>query len=281
MSIEVFLAVLGAALLHAAWNALVKVSADRLVLVAVIKLGTTAVALAALPFIELPPPEAWPYVAASVVIHTGYFLFLVIAYRFGDLSQVYPIARGAAPLLVAALAVLLFGETLSGQNVLALLLISCGIMSLMLVRRTDGMVQVKAVVAALATSCFTAGYTLADGMGARLSANPHDYILWLNVFNGLPIIAIALFARRGNFAPQLRKVWKPGLLSGAVALLAYWIVLWASTQAPIALVAAVREASIVFAVMFGVVFLKERLDLRRMIAVFLTTLGLVFLKAGK
>jgi drug/metabolite transporter (DMT)-like permease len=215
------------------------------------------------------------------VIHTGYFLFLVIAYRFGDLSQVYPIARGAAPLMVALVSVVFLGDSLSGQNVLALLLISCGIMSLMLVRRADGTVQVKAVAAALAMSMFTAGYTVADGMGARVAAGAHDYLLWLNVFNGLPIIAIALVVRRATFVPQLGKVWKASLLSAAVSLLAYWIVLWAITQAPMALVAAVREASIVFAVMIGAVFLKERLDLRRVVAVFVTTVGLVFLKAGK
>lgn len=281
MSIEIFLAVLCAALLHAIVNAQLKISADRLVLLAISKLATTAIALGSLPFIEMPPPDVWPYIFASVVIHTGYFLFLVVAYRLGDLSQVYPISRGAAPLLVGVLGVFLLGDTLSQQNVIALLLISFGIMSLMLVRRADGAIQTRAVVAALATACFTAGYTIVDGMGVRLSASAHEYIIWLNVFNGLPIVAIALFARRASFASQMIKVWKPSLGSAAMGLLAYWIVLWASTQAPIALVAAVREASIVFAVVIGAIFLKERLDLRRIFAVFLTITGLVALKTSK
>lgn len=281
MTLTVFLAVLAAAFLHAGWNAFVKISADRLVLMAVAKICSTVIALLAIPHIDVPPPEAWPYITASVVIHTGYFLFLVIAYRFGDLSQVYPLARGAAPLIVAAIAVPLLGETLSQQNLWAILLISAGVVSLMLTRQADGAIQTQAVLAALATACFTAGYTIVDGAGVRLCATPESYMLWLNVFNGLPIIAVALVLRRGTFVPQAGKVWKVALASTVVSLFAYWIVLWATTQAPISLVAAVREASMVFAVMFGVVFLKERLDLRRLASVFVTLAGLVMMKTSR
>jgi drug/metabolite transporter (DMT)-like permease len=280
MSVGVFLAVLFAALLHATWNALVKISADRLVLLAVLKIATTVVAVVSLPFVTMPPTEAWPYIAASVVIHTAYFLFLTIAYRFGDLSQVYPLSRGVAPLIVAGLAVFVLGETLGPQALVALLLISFGIMS-MIFSGKGAAGQPKAVAAALATGCFIAGYTVADGAGARLSADAQSYLMWLNVFNGIPIILIAAVRRPGTLVPQLRLVWKAGALSAIVSLLAYWIVLWASTQAPVALVAAVREVSMVFAVIFGVVLLKEKLELRKMLSIFVTLSGIVLLRASK
>lgn len=280
MSIEVFLAVLFAALLHATWNGLVKISADRLVLLAVLKIFTTLVAVAFLPFTTIPPMEAWPYIAASVVIHTAYFLFLTIAYKFGDLSQVYPLSRGVAPLIVAGLAVFVLGETLGQQSLVALLLISLGIIS-MIFSGKGAAGQPKAVAAALATGCFIAGYTVADGAGARLSADAHSYLMWLNIFNGIPIILIAIALRRRQMALQFRLVWKMGALSAGISLLAYWIVLWASTQAPLALVAAVREMSIVFAVLFGVIFLKEKLNLRKVLSIFVTLSGTVLLRANR
>lgn len=280
MSIGVFLAVLCAALLHASWNALVKVSADRLVLLAVLKVTTTVIAVASIPFISIPPVEAWPYIAASVAIHTAYFLFLTISYRFGDLSQVYPVSRGAAPLLVAGFAVVVLGETLELQASIALLLISCGIMSLVFSEK-GAIGQPKAVGAALATGCFIAGYTVADGAGARLTQDALSYILWLNVFNGIPIILIAAALRRGELVPQARQVWKGGALSAIISLAAYWIVLWASTQAPLALVAAVREASIVFALLFGAIFLKEKVNLRKVMSVFVTLTGTALLRVSK
>lgn len=209
MSIGVFFAVLGAALLHASWNALVKVSADRLVLLAVLKITTTVFAVASIPFIATPPVEAWPYIAASVVIHTAYFLFLSISYRFGDLSQVYPVSRGVAPLLVAGFAAIMLGETLGLQASIALLLICCGIMSLIFSEK-GALGQPKAIGAALATGCFIAGYTVADGAGARLSQDALSYILWLNVFNGIPIILIAAVRRRSGLAHQAKRVWKMG-----------------------------------------------------------------------
>lgn len=280
MSVGVFLAVLCAALLHASWNALVKVSADKLVLLAVLKITTTAFAVVSIPFVSMPPIEAWPYIAASVAIHTAYFLFLTVSYKFGDLSQVYPVSRGVAPLLVAGFAIIVLGETLEVQASIALLLISCGIMSLVFSEK-GAVGQPKAIGAALATGCFIAGYTVADGAGARLSHDAHSYILWLNAFNGIPIILIAAARRRRELFPQAKRVWKMGALSAIISLAAYWIVLWASTQAPLALVAAVREASIVFALLFGVLFLKEQVNLRKVLSVFVTLTGTALLRAGK
>lgn len=281
MTTEVFLAVLVAALLHASWNALVKVSTDRLVLLAVLKIGTTVFAVASIPFITVPPAEAWPYIIASTVIHTGYFLFLVQSYRFGDLSHVYPIQRGVAPLLVAGVSAIFLGEVLGIQATIALLLIAAGIMSLVLTTGQDGWRSPKAVSAALATACFTAGYTVVDGTGARLTGAAHDYVLWLNVVNGIPILLIAMALRWGTIRQQVGTVWRAGMLSGIVSLFSYWIVLWAATQAPLALVAAVRETSMIFAILIGAVFLKERIDLRRLASVFVTMTGAALLKLAR
>lgn len=281
MTIDVFLLVLGAALLHAAWNALVKVSADRLILLAIMMAGQAAFAVAALPFVAVPPPESWPYIVMSTVLNTGYFMFLISAYRFGDLSHVYPLARGVAPLLVAVAAAVFAGEVLGTQATLSVVIIAIGIMSLMLTRGAEAFQEPRAIFFALGTGLFIAGYTIVDGLGVRLAGSAHSYILWLNLFNGLPTIALALVLRRGQISQQVRKVWKIAAVSGVVSLLAYWIVLWAMTQAPLALVSAVRETSMVFAVLFGVFFLKERLDIARLVSTFITLLGAVLLKTSK
>lgn len=281
MSVGVFFAILGAALLHAAWNALVKGSSDRLSVMALFNAGTLLISLVLLPFVDIPPAAVWPHILASTVIHTGYFLFLILSYRYGDLSHVYPLSRGTAPLIVALLAFVFIGETLSGQGLLAVFLICAGIMSMVLVKGAEGVRRPKAVAAALATAAFIACYTLVDGTGARLSASALSYLLWVNILNSLPIMVIALIARRGQIRRQAKKHWKTGFLSGGVSLLAYWIVLWAATQAPLAMVAAVRETSMVFAVLIGVFFLKERLDLRRLLSVFVTLSGAVLLKFSR
>lgn len=283
MTLGVFLAVLGAALLHATWNALVKISADRLVLLAVLKTVTTGVAVASVPFLPPLPVEVWPYLAASVVIHTAYFLFLTVSYRLGDLSHVYPLSRGVAPLIVAVLAFVLLGERLGEQALIALVLISAGIISLTFggMQGKEGRGQPKAVLAALATGAMIAGYTVADGAAVRHAPDALSYLLWLNVFNGVPIILIAVLRRRRVLLPQARRVWKAGALSALVSLWAYWIVLWASTQAPLSLVAAVREVSMVFAVLIGVIFLKERLEVRKVMSVFVTLAGTMLLRVSR
>jgi drug/metabolite transporter (DMT)-like permease len=280
MELTVFSAVLFAALLHAGWNALVKFSDDRLLVLAIMKVGTTLFALAAVPFVDVPPIEAWPNILASTAIHTAYFIFLTIAYRLGDLGQIYPISRGTAPLIVAVLAAAFLDETLSGSASVALLLITAGIMSLAITRGDDGIGRPKAVMAALATACFTAGYTVVDGAGARATGDALSYIIWLNVVNGIPIIAIALVFRRAQLRNGVPRTWRFGSISGIVSLLSYWIILWAGTQAPLALVAALRESSMIFALILGVVFLGEKIDLRRVASVFTTMAGTAMLKGS-
>lgn len=281
MTTGVFAMVLGAAILHAAWNALVKATADRLVMIAIMMASQVGVALLVVPFVAFPTPESWPYIWASTVLNTAYCLFLIAAYRHGDLSHVYPISRGSAPLIVAVISVAIVGETLTRQAGLAVVVIALGIMSLTLTRGAEGFRDPKAMVYALGTGLFIAGYTVVDGVGARLAETAHSYTFWVHLFNGLPIALLALYLRRGQVAASLRSAWKVGVLGGAISLLAYWIVIWAMTQAPMALVSAVRETSMVFAVLIGVFVLKERLDLARLASIGTTLIGTVMLKMSK
>ncbi len=281
MTSEVFGMVLGAAILHAAWNTLVKVNIDRFVMVAVMIISQLVIALLALPFVEIPPAASWPYIWASTALHTAYFVFLIMSYRYGDLSHVYPISRGSAPLIVAFVSVVYVGEILSRQATLSIALIALGIMSLTLTRGASGFREPKAIFYALGTGVFIAGYTVVDGLGARLADSAHSYVVWLNIFNGIPTLVLALYLRRGRFFLQAQASWKPAVLAGVVSLLAYWIVIWAMTMAPLALVSAIRETSMVFALLFGVFFLKERLNLVRAASTALTLLGAVILKLSR
>jgi drug/metabolite transporter (DMT)-like permease len=273
--------VLGAAVLHAAWNALVKVNADRLVMIAIMMMSQVGVAMLVVPFVAFPTSESWPYICTSTVLNTVYCIFLINAYRYGDLSHVYPISRGSAPLIVAALSVAVVGETLNRQAGLSVVVIALGIMSLTLTRGAGGFTEPKAMLYAVGTGALIAGYTVVDGLGARLAESAHSYTFWVHLFNGIPIALLALYLRRGRVSVSVRKSWKVGVLGGIVSLLAYWIVIWAMTQAPLALVSAVRETSMMFAVLLGVFVLKERLDLARLASTGMTLIGTVTLKMSK
>ena len=281
MTTGVFAMVLGAALLHAAWNALVKVNADRLVMIAIMMMSQVAVAVLVVPFVAFPTPESWPYIAASAALNTVYFVFLINAYRYGDLSHVYPVARGSAPLIVAVVSVTIVGETLTRQAGLSVVVIALGIMSLTLTRGAGGFSEPRAMLYALGTGVFIAGYTIVDGLGARLADSAHSYTFWLQLVNGIPITLLALYLRKGQIVVSVRKCWKVGVLGGMISLVAYWIVIWAMTQAPLALVSAVRETSMMFAVLFGVFVLKERLNLMRLASIGTTLIGTVMLKMSR
>ena len=281
MTAGVFAMVLGAALLHAAWNALVKVNADRLVMIAIMMMSQVFAAALIVPFVAFPTPESWPYIAASTVLNTAYCVFLINAYRYGDLSHVYPISRGSAPLIVAAVSVFIVGETLSRQAGLSVVVIALGIMSLTLTRGGEGFREPRAMLYAVGTGVFIAGYTVVDGLGARLADSAHSYTFWVHLVNGIPIALVALYLRRGHVFVSVQKSWKVGVLGGMISLLAYWVVIWAMTQAPMAMVSAVRETSMVFAVLFGVFVLKERLDLARLASTAITLIGTAMLKMSK
>lgn len=278
MSLTVFLAVICAAALHATWNALVKGGRDRLMNLSAVVLGHVIFAVPVLPFVSMPNPEAYPYILAGVLLHFGYQLFLLKSYEVGDLTQVYPIARGSAPLIVAAVSVAGLGVKLSHSELFGVALIGLGILSLALVRQADGLRNRKAGLFALTTGCFIAAYSLVDGLGARAAGTAIGFYAWLVILNGLLMSCFLLLRAPETFG----KIWQRGktllVVGGGASYLAFSIVIWAFTQAPIALVTALRETSIIFALLIGVFVLKERLNLAKLASTFCTLTGAALLK---
>lgn len=281
MTTTVFLAVIGAAILHAAWNAVVKGGKDKTLSMGAITLGHALPAVVILPFAHVPALESLPYLAGGICLHFGYQIFLIKSYDTGDLTQVYPIARGSAPLLVCLVSVLILGVPLNRWEILAVCIIGAGILSLTLVRQSDGQRNGSAAMLALTTSVFIASYSLVDGLGARVAGTALGFYCWLTLCNSF-IFALYLAWR----SPQtLRAIPRAGLpiflVGGTASFIAYAIVTWAFTQAPIALVSALRETSIVFALLIGVFFLKERLSLVKVLSTMTTLLGAMLLRFAR
>lgn len=281
MSLSIFAAVLFAAALHATWNAIVKGSGDKYVAMVTMLVGQAAVALATMPFVPLPGRESWPFLLAGVALHLGYQFFLLAAYRIGDLTQVYPIARGTAPLLVAAVSVLGLGVALSSAELIAILMIAGGIVSVSLTRRSDGLFNVRAGGLAFVTGCFIAAYSLVDGYGARAAGTAVGFYAWLAIFDLIVFCAVTAVIRPGLLRTISPRALAWGLAAGAASFVAFAIVLFAFTKAPIALVTALRETSIVFSLLIGVFVLKERLDLIKVTATALTLAGVGLLRYSR
>ena len=275
LTLSVTFAVLGAALLHAAWNALLKSGRDLLLDTALVAFAGTLVALPLALVVPAPEPTAWPYMAASVTVHLGYYTALVGAYRAGDLSHGYPIMRGAAPLLVAIASWLWLGEVLTPAAWAGVLLICGGVLSLGM---AGGGASLKATAWALTCALIIAIYTLSDGAGVRVSGGAERYVVWLFIFMGLPF-GFAVFAlKRGALIAHARLHW-PRALGGAVLSgLSYGIALWAMTRAPVAIIAALRETSVIFAALIGAWLLKEGHIARRIAGAATVAAGVVALK---
>ena len=278
---HVLLIVLFAAALHATWNALVKRASDKLISMTAVVLGHAPFALLALPFVPLPDAASFPYIVGGAALHVGYQLFLFWAYRQGDLTQVYPIARGTAPLIVAACSVMLFHESLSTLQLVAITTIGCGIMSLVLVRGSQGMHNPRGAALALITGCFVAGYSMADGYGARAAGTAVGFYAWLTILNAIAFAVIVAIMSPGALRTTIRSHKKIMAIGGGASFVAYALVVWAFTQAPIAVVTALRETSIVFALLIGIFFLKERLSLVKLVSAMLTMLGALMLRFAK
>lgn len=280
MSLTVFVAVIAAAALHAVWNALAKGGDDKHLNMTAVVLGHLPIALVLLAVVPIPAAVSWPYLVGGILLHTGYQLFLLAAYRVGDLTQVYPIARGTAPLLVAGVSIVFLGVDLAPLEIVAVLTIAAGIFSLALVRQHDGLRNVKASLLAFVTGCFIASYSLVDGTGARLAGTALGFYAWLSIGNALLVAAYMAIVRPGLLT-RLPEAGRTFIVGGSASFIAYALVIWAFTQAPIALVTALRETSIIFALVIGVWFLKERLDLGKVFATFVTLIGAALLRASK
>lgn len=266
---------LGAALLHASWNALLKSGADPLLDTALVALSGSALCVPLIAVIAPPAAASWPYMAISVTIHIGYYATLAAAYRAGDLSHGYPIMRGTAPLLVAVGTVGFFSEALSGTAWAGVLLICAGVLSLGMI---GGGATRKATMWALINAVIIAVYTVSDAIGARVSGGVERYVVWVFFLMGLPFGLIILALRRGEFVRHAARYWWRGLGGAALSGLAYAIVLWAMMRAPIAAVSALRETSVVFAALLGAWLLKEGRIARRLASALVVVAGVVALK---
>jgi drug/metabolite transporter (DMT)-like permease len=275
----VFLAVLFAALCHAGWNALIKVGLDPLSTTTLIAIGSAVVGLVCLPLVGMPEAAAWPWLIASVIIHLGYFAALIEAYRTGDLGQVYPIARGSAPLMTAAASLVFVGEHLSFTSWIGITALAAGVL-LLSARGCRALTHIdrRAVGFAFLTALTICAYSVVDGVGARASHNPQSYVLWLLIGNALLLVPYALWRDRPGVVAAMRRFWLRGLAGGALQTLSYGIALWAMTLAPIAIVATLRETSVLFGAVIAVVVLKEPLRAARIGAALLILCGLVLLR---
>ena len=270
--------ILSAAVMHAVWNAFVKMDGDRLMTMAVV-ISTTGL-LAPLLLLTGPPPalESWPYILLSVLLNNAYFLFLIEAYRFGDLSQVYPIARGSAPLLVTIGATLFANEQLSIAGLAGVFIISAGTISLVWGSGLRMSAEKRSIIFALLTGLMIASYTIIDGIGVRLSGNPASYIGWLFILSPLPIASIAILRRRGDAIVYIRNNWKLAVLGGGLNLGSYGLSIWALNLAAMAHVSAMRETSVIIAALIGTQLLGESFGKRRILAAMIVATG-VFLIA--
>jgi drug/metabolite transporter (DMT)-like permease len=277
LTLGVTLAVLGAGFLHALWNALLKSAAgDPILDTALIVAGSSAVALAVLPFAGVPARAAWPFIALSAVVHFGYYITLAGAYHRADLSFAYPLMRGVAPLIVTLLGVLFLGEHPGAKTLTGIALISIGI--IVIAWFASGRHPLAAAGWALSNAAIIAAYTLVDGAGVRASSNAPGYVTWLIFLEGLPFL-VWIYARRGRAAARyIGSRWRRGIAGGAASLAAYGIVLWAMTRAPVAVVAALREVSVLFAALIGSLVLKEGFGWRRMAGAATVVAGVAALK---
>jgi drug/metabolite transporter (DMT)-like permease len=279
MENTVFLAVLFAAACHAGWNALIKVGLDPLSTTTLISLGSGVVALLFLPLVGMPAWAAWPWLIASVAIHLVYFAALIESYRAGDLGQVYPIARGSAPLMTATATTLWVGEKLSLAGWGGIVALVAGVFLLSAHGGRDlSRIDRRAVGFALFTALTICAYSVVDGIGARLSVNPNAYSLWLFVGIALVMLPYALYRDGRDVIPAMQAHWRRGFAGGALQVLSYGIAIWAMTVAPIAIVATLRETSVLFGAVIAVIVLKEPLRAARVAAALLILCGLLLIR---
>jgi len=272
------LAVLLGAACHASWNALVKSGSDPFLDTVLVTTGTAAVAAMALPFMPLPDSGSWPCLIASVLIHVGYFVLLVFAYRGGELSLVYPIMRGSAPALTTLAAAVLLSEWPSWGGWAGVLLVSGGVLLLAADSPRSKDFRLAPVVFALLNAGVIVGYTLVDGVGARLSGNAFSYTGWMLMLAGGLFWFLSIGFGRGRMTHHILRQWKKGITGGVCTLASYSLALWAMTHAPIAPVAALRETSIIFSALLAVFFLKERISPLRYVSIAIVALGATVIK---
>lgn len=269
-------AVLIAAVTHASWNAIAHAIKDQLLSFTLISGGGLLIGAAGALLVPFPAAAAWPYLLVSAALHVAYMLLLMRSFTLGDFGQMYPIARGTAPLVVTVLAAVFVGERPDRWATAGVAVASAGLVGLALwgIRGSGRRPDWPALLAALATGLAIAGYTTVDGVGVRASGSSLGYIAWLMILEGLAIPACALYRRRGELVAQLKPYAARGLLGAALSVTAYGLVLWAQTRAALAPIAALRESSIIVGAAIGTLFFKERFGAPRIAAAGLMVVGI-------
>ncbi len=281
MTFKVAIAILLAALLHAGWNTLVKIQGDRLVVMASITLFGSVFSLFFVPFVDFPDAPSWPWLGTTIILHTTYHLFLPKAYDHGDLGQVYPIARGSAPLLVAMGAFIFAGEHLTWLGMVGVLCLASGVMALTFERETGLWNKPKAIIYALMTGVMIASYTVVDGIGVREAGAVFGFAVWLTIGDGLLTFFIVYFWKGRKTIIAAGRNLRIGFVGGAMQVAAYWIIVWALASAPMASVSALRETSVLFAAIISTFLLREGFGVWRFVSAGLVTLGLIATRAGR
>lgn len=279
MESHVFLAVLVCAAIHALWNSFLKLRVDPTISSTMLAIGGGLVATVVLFFSGMPDRAALPYLCISIIVHIFYFSYLGKSYSAGDLGQVYPIARGSAPLLTALGAIVFAGEWPSGPSWTGIFTIVAGVIILaVLGGRHMSRPNRRAVMFAAVTACSITAYSLVDGIGGRHAGSPMAYTAFLYVCNGWTFLVYGLAWQRKALVDAVDANWHLGLLTGGMSLLAYGVGVWAMSQAPIALVAALRESSILFALILATVVLREPIKPARIVGACIVSAGLVVIK---
>jgi drug/metabolite transporter (DMT)-like permease len=270
--------VLLAALLHAAWNAMAKSGGAPVYSIASYRLTSALCCLPLVLLLPLPQAASWPMLIASILIHTAYYVTLARSYHSGDLSQVYPLFRGLAPVLVALGAAGLAGEYLGGGALLGILLVSAGLVSISFAGGALGRISSPALGWGLATSVLIAAYTIADGMGVRVAGNAFSYIAWLFLLEPVPICGWLLLRQRAGWFGYMRS--RPGKIAAGAfaAAAAYGMVIYAMGVAPMGLVSSLRETSVIFAAIIGTLLFREPFGRQRIVAALLVCSGVVLIK---
>lgn len=267
-------AVLVAALTHASWNALAHGIADRFAAFTLVGTGGGLCAALIALFSPLPASGAWPWLLTSVGIHLAYMYLLMKSFTLGDFGQVYPIARGVAPMVVTLLAAVFIGEIPDAWQTTGVAVASAGLAGAALWGMRGRRPDWPALGAALGTGLTIAAYTVVDGVGVRASGTAPGYVAWLLLLQGILLTGTAFAVRRAALLPQLRPVAARGLLGGALSVLAYGLVLWAQTRGELAPIAALRETSIIAGAVIGAVFFRERLGRPRIVASLVVVAGI-------
>ena len=278
MELNVIIVVLLAAFLHAFWNFQVRGSGDKALGIGAIMIGHLPLAILGLMVAGLPPISSWPFLLTSAIFHLGYQIFLMNAYQHGELTQIYPIARGVAPLLIALVSIFVIKSDFSVQQVVGILIVSGGIILHGIFQFHRTRTPMTGMVLALITGCFIAGYSLVDGYGTRHAGSALSFYGMVTVINGAVFMIYLRLFNPGVLSRISTDGRKILLIGGNFSYIAYVLVLWACLSAPIAVVSALRETSVIFALLLGTILLKEKLTVMKILVTIIILTGVITLR---